>query len=116
MQSIIERRAFAREAAEYALRTPPSSASLATLNDQAEPPADRYLVSFAPGDRHNPQAWSKTRKWMQVILIANIALLVGVAAAVNSGAAEFAKEELGVSSEVVSQAWLSRNVALMSID
>lgn len=46
---------------------------------------------------------------MQVILIANIALLVGVAAAVNSGAAEFAKEDLGVSSEVVSRTWLSES-------
>ncbi|GAA6001804.1 hypothetical protein JCM10207_002328 [Rhodosporidiobolus poonsookiae] len=61
---------------------------------------DLFLVDFVPNDPLDPKNWSLTRRWIYTFMIAHIALAVGVAGAINSAAAPFAAEALGVSEEV----------------
>ncbi|KAM0752488.1 MFS general substrate transporter [Meredithblackwellia eburnea MCA 4105] len=62
---------------------------------------DPFLVTFEDGSPHNPQNWSLWKKWGVAALVTHIALLVGAASSINSGAAIKAGEVLGVSQEVI---------------
>ncbi|GAA5869677.1 hypothetical protein JCM1840_000555 [Sporobolomyces johnsonii] len=62
--------------------------------------ADAFLVTFSPGERHNPQNWSYARRWVLTFMIAHIALLVGQAGSINSAAVDYAAADLHVTVEV----------------
>ncbi|GAA5921872.1 hypothetical protein JCM1841_000954 [Sporobolomyces salmonicolor] len=62
--------------------------------------ADAFLITFSPGERHNPQNWSYARRWVLTFMIAHIALLVGAAGSINSAAVDYAAADLHVTVEV----------------
>lgn len=64
--------------------------------------ADPFLVVFPSGASDNPAGWSLMRRAMIAALVAQIALLVGLASSINSAGAVQAAAGLGVSQEVVS--------------
>lgn len=92
---------------ESTVAASPSSDERANQGDKekqnessAKPDEDPFLVAFSSADPHAPHNWSRARRWLVTAIVAQIAIIVGVAASVSSVAAEQASADLGVSNEV----------------
>ena len=62
---------------------------------------DPYVVEWIEDDPRNPMTWSKTKKWIMAIAVANSVLVVSFCSSAFSGGIGQVMIEFGVSQEVV---------------
>jgi len=62
---------------------------------------DPYVVEWIENDPRNPMTWSKTRKWIMALAVANSVLVVSFCSSAFSGGIQQIMVEFSVSQEVV---------------
>lgn len=62
---------------------------------------DPYVVEWIENDPRNPMEWSKTRKWIMALAVANSVLVVSFCSSAFSGGIQQIMKEFSVSQEVV---------------
>ncbi|KAK4058617.1 hypothetical protein OIO90_000061 [Microbotryomycetes sp. JL221] len=101
MQSLLLSKRLMQQAHEFALSGHQNTTPGQTLVEGVVPPPnDAFLVKFDQNSPEDPHNWRK-RKWLVLLMVANLSFGVGVASSINSQAAPFAASDLGVSEEVI---------------
>jgi hypothetical protein len=62
---------------------------------------DPYIVEWIENDPRNPMTWSKTRKWVMAIAVANSVLVVSFCSSAFSGGIQQIMAEFSCSQEIV---------------